>query len=426
MKKEIVTFVKDLKSNKKLDKFDEASTKQAVVLRLFSFLGWDIFNVDEVYPDYSANSHSVTYALRNRNSNKIFIEVKRVHEKLDNYQKPLLSFASSENVDIAILTNGVLWWFYLPKSAGNSQEKWFYSVDLLKQKEDTFVPQLMDLLSKNKVIKGQALKAAKTLNQNKNQKIASNVIPEAWNKIISQPNMIFVELLRESTEKICGCRVEAKLVERFLEKHLDNWLVTNRPATTAAPPPKVIEVSSLEKKSALNVSDVSASKLNTSDVSASKLNASDVSASRLNASDVSASRLNASDVSASRLNASDVSASRFKKTLKKPESYIDKEIKSYTFNGKTNPVRYWEDLLTGLCDYFAAIHSKDFEKVLWISGEDKTYFSRYSDQLRIPEKIKGSDIYVETKLGPDEIVKTSRSLLKEFGYEATELSITAK
>ncbi|MGW8301646.1 MAG: hypothetical protein ACWGNO_06240, partial [Desulfobacterales bacterium] len=151
-------------------------------------------------------------------------------------------------------------------------------------------------------------------------------------------------------------------------------------------------------------------------------------------SDVSApekkSALNASDVSApekkSALNVSDVSAPKPQKTLNKPESYIDKEIKSYTFNGKTNPVRYWEDLLTGLCDYFAAIHSKDFEKVLWISGEDKTYFSRYSDQLRIPEKIKGTDIYVETKLGPDEIVKTSRSLLREFGYEVTELSITAK
>ena len=392
MKKEIETFIKDLKSNKKLDTFDEASTKQAVVLRLFSFLGWDIFNVEEVYPDYSVNSYSVTYALRVKNASKIFIEVKRVQEKLDNFQKPLLNFASRENVDISILTNGVLWWFYLPKSTGNSQEKWFYSVDLLKQKEDTFVPQLIDLLSKNKVVKGQALKAAKALNQNKNQKIASNGIPEAWNKIISLPNMIFVELLRESTEKICGCRVEAKLIERFLEKHLDKWLVTNRPATTSAPPPKVIEVSKTS----------------------------------LNASDVSAPKLNASDVSAPKLNASDVSAPKLKKTLKKPESYIDKEIKSYTFNGKTNPVRYWEDLLTGLCDYFAAIHSKDFEKVLWISGEDKTYFSRYSDQLRIPEKIKGSDIYVETKLGPDEIVKTSRSLLSEFGYEATELSITAK
>jgi len=412
MKKEIETFIKELKSNKKLERFDEASTKQAVVLRLFSFLGWDIFNVDEVYPDFSVNSHSVTYALRAKNANKIFIEVKRVREKLDNYQKPLLNFAASENVDISILTNGVLWWFYLPRSAGNSQEKWFYSVDLLKQKEDSIVPQLIDLLSKNKVVKGQALKAAKVLNQNKNQKIASNVIPEAWNKIISQPNMIFVELLRESTEKISGCKVEAKLVERFLEKHLDKLLVTHRPTTTSAPPPKVIEVSKTS--------------LNASDVSARRLNASDVSAPKLNASDVSAPRLNASDVSAAKLNASDVSAAKPQKTLNKPESYIDKEIKSYTFNGKTNPVRYWEDLLTGLCDYFAAVHSKDFEKVLWISGEDKTYFSRYSDQLRIPEKIKRSDIYVETKLGPDEIVKTSRSLLREFGYEVTELSITAK
>ena len=373
MKKEIMTFVEDLKANKKLDKFDEASTKQAVVLRLLSFLGWDIFNVDEVYPGYSANSHSVSFALRVKNANRIFIEVKRIHEKLDNYQKPLLNFASRENVDIAILTNGVLWWFYLPKSAGSSQEKWFYSVDLLKQTEDSFVSHLIDLLSNNKVSKGQALKAAQALNQNKNQKIASSVIPEAWNKIISQPNMIFVELLRETTEKICGCREETKLVERFLEKHLDRWLVTNRTTTIAAPPPKVVEISSLENKTT-----------------------------------------------------SKIPVPPPQKTSNKPESYANKEIKSFTFNGKTNPVRYWEDLLTGLCDYFAAIHSKDFEKVLWISGEDKPYFSRYSDQLRIPEKIKGTDIYVETKLGPDEIVKTSRSLLSEFGYEPAELSITAK
>ena len=80
-------------------------------------------------------------------------------------------------------------------------------------------------------------------------------------------------------------------------------------------------------------------------------------------------------------------------------------------------------MLTGLCEYFATIHSIDFEKVLWISGENNTYFSRSSDQLRIPEKIKGTNIYVETKLAPDEIVKTSRSLLAEFGYHAGDLTI---
>ncbi len=374
MKKQIVTFIEELKSNKKLSSFDEASTKQAVVLRLLSFLGWDIFNVDEVYPDYSVNSFSVSYALRIKNASKIFIEVKRINEKLDNYQKALLSFAARESVDIAILTNGTLWWFYLPKSSGNSQEKWFYSADLLKQKEDSIALHMLDLLTKNKVAKGQALKAATALNQNKKQKMASDVIPEAWNRIISQPNTIFVELLRESTEKICGCEVEAKLIERFLEKHLDKWLITNRAASSSAPPPKVIEISSLEHIPASGFSPPTPQK----------------------------------------------------PAAKKPESYADKEILSFSFNGKTNPVRYWEDMLISLCDYFAATHSKDFEKVLWISGEDKTYFSRYSDQLRIPEKIKGTDIYVETKLGPDEIVKTSRSLLTEFGHATNDLTISLK
>ncbi|MGD8756589.1 MAG: hypothetical protein PVF98_13015, partial [Desulfobacterales bacterium] len=158
MKKEIVSFIKSLKTNKKLEKFDEASTKQAVVLRLLSFLGWDIFDVDEVYPDFAVNSNSVSFALRHQNANKVFIEVKRIQEKLDNYQKPLLNFAAQEKVDMSVLTNGTIWWFYLTKSAGNSQDKWIYSADMLKQNEDAIAPNLIDLLGKTKVTNGQALK----------------------------------------------------------------------------------------------------------------------------------------------------------------------------------------------------------------------------------------------------------------------------
>ena len=82
MEKQIVSFIDELKSNKKLSTFDEASTKQAVVLRLLSFLGWDIFDVEQVYPDYSSNTFNVSYALRIKNTNKVFIEVKRVHSSL--------------------------------------------------------------------------------------------------------------------------------------------------------------------------------------------------------------------------------------------------------------------------------------------------------------------------------------------------------
>ena len=70
--------------------------------------------------------------------------------------------------------------------------------------------------------------------------------------------------------------------------------------------------------------------------------------------------------------------------------------------------------MTTLCNCFASNHPQDFEKVLWLYDDLKPCFSRYSDQLRIPEKIRKTNIYVETKLPPDEIVKTVGDLLTEF------------
>ena len=39
----------------------------------------------------------------------------------------------------------------------------------------------------------------------------------------------------------------------------------------------------------------------------------------------------------------------------------------------------------------------------------------------IPEKVKKTDIYVETKMKPDEVVRTSAKLLAEFGYSKDDL-----
>lgn len=46
MKEQIITFVNELKSNHKIFSYDEAATKQAVVLRLLNFLGWNTFNAN--------------------------------------------------------------------------------------------------------------------------------------------------------------------------------------------------------------------------------------------------------------------------------------------------------------------------------------------------------------------------------------------
>ena len=103
MHKKIQSFINDLKSNKRLSSFDEASTKQAVVLRMLSFLGWDIFNVEEVYPDYAANSSNVSYALRIGGLNKIFVEVKKISEELDDHQEKFVALVSEEDTDFAAM-----------------------------------------------------------------------------------------------------------------------------------------------------------------------------------------------------------------------------------------------------------------------------------------------------------------------------------
>ncbi len=390
-----MSFIDGLKSNKKISSFDEASTKQAVVLRLLSFLDWDIFNVEEVYPDFSTNSSTISYALRIRNSSQIYIEVKKVQKKLDNYQKDLFDLASRDNVNLAILTNGITWWFYLVSASGNCKQNRFHSIDLLKQKPDMFVPSLIDLLSKAKVANGRSLKAAETLFQKKKQKLAAEFLPEAWNQIVTQPNKIFVELLSETTEKLCGCKVDAQTVEEFLHKRLDNSLMQKTAHSIVESPSvdtegtQILDLDKLMPATSKRLDEPS-------------------SASR--------KTLSSTDTS---LSTTDT------ETIKLAKSYSDKSIKAFSFNGNTYKVQTWPEMLTTLCNYFASTNNKDFEKVLWISNDQKARFSRYGDQLSIPEKIKKTDIYVETKLNPDDVVKTTAKLLAEFGYSKDNLEIDA-
>ena len=418
MKKQIISFIDDLKANKKLATFDEASTKQAVVLRLLSFLGWDIFNVEEVYPDYSTNSSHVSYALRIRNSSKIFIEVKRAHQKLESYQKDLVNLAAGDDVNLAILTNGITWWFYLVSASGTWKQKWFQSIDLLKQKPEVFVPNLIDLLAKEKIAKGQSLRAAKTLFQKKRQKIAVDFLPEAWNQILTQPNKIFVELLSEQTEKLCRYKLDAKTIEKFIEKHQDNWLLKNKASAVAAPPESAMEPEILDLQEELTA-DV-ANALSSTDTSLSSTDTS------LSGTDKSLSGTDKS-LSGTDKSLSDTAISLSSTdTIRMAKTYADKSIKAFSFKGNTYKVQSWVEMLTTLCDYFASTNNKNFEKVLWISNEQKARFSRYGDQLRMPEKVKRTDIYVETKLSPDEVIRTSCKLLAEFGYSKDDLDIDAK
>jgi len=54
-----------------------------------------------------------------------------------------------------------------------------------------------------------------------------------------------------------------------------------------------------------------------------------------------------------------------------------------------------------------------------------TYFTKNSNKLRIPEKIKGTDIFVEINLSANGIVKMCSDVLSLFGYSKEDFTIEA-
>jgi len=141
-------LIDSLKGDNRLSTFDEASTKQVVILRILDALEWDIFNIDEVCPEYSVGGKRVDYALRYDKKNKVFIEVKKVSEDLEKHQEQLLNYSFHEGVNLAILTNGISWWFYMPLKAGSWEQRKFYSIDIYDQKTDVIVTKFEEFLSK--------------------------------------------------------------------------------------------------------------------------------------------------------------------------------------------------------------------------------------------------------------------------------------
>jgi predicted type IV restriction endonuclease len=230
MKQQLVEFFDGIKSNKQVGSFDEASTKQAIVLRLLFLLGWDIFNVDEVNPNLANETQQADYALSIKNTRKVFIKVVRPKEALDQYQEKVFEYASEKGVEFAILTNGVIWWFYLSSNKGNALQNRFVILDFLKQKPNDIEEQLTSFLKRDEISKGAAKKRATDILKKSLQQAAQKAIPEAWSKILSEPHETLIKLIGETAEKMCGVPAEKDAIVNFLSEFLKQPQKTEAPA----------------------------------------------------------------------------------------------------------------------------------------------------------------------------------------------------
>ncbi len=355
MREKLLQLINQLKLDKRLVSFDEASTKQAVILRILSLIGWDTFDIDEVVPEYSIAGKKVDFSLRHSNANKTFIEVKKIGEDLEKHQEQLLNYSFQEGVKLSILTNGITWWFYLPLHEGSWEQRKFYTIEIYDQNTEEIVARFIDYLAKENVISGKAITNAEAIYESRQKKyLIKATLPKAWNKLISEPDELLIDLITESTEKLCGYKPDHSTVEDFISANLSEIEISRRPG--------------IKRK---------------------------------------------------------VDLPRRKVSKGKIESYVGKSVTAFTFKDTRYDVKFWKDILIKICNLMNSIHRNDFKRVLSLQGRKRPYFTKNANELRIPGKVEGTDIFVEINLSANSIVKMCLDVLSLFGYSEEDLGIEA-
>jgi len=363
---QIIEFVSGIRTNAQIGSFDETAVKQAIVFKLLFLLGWDIFNPDEVIPNLSGAMQYADYALKVKNKDKAAVKVLRPKAVLDEHQEKFFENASKSGVELALLTNGISWWFYLPQDKGAALQNRFAALDFQKQREAEIAESLTAFLQKDAIAKGAAVKQAVEILKKHRQQSAREAIPAAWFKILTGPDDGLVRLIGDTVEKICGVPAEKDAIVQFLSESL---AATALPAAAEVQPPP-------EKKALPKEKSVPKAK---------------------------------------------EAAPPAEKNG--PKGYDGLPIRSFDLKGKNHRVKSWEELLVKLCEALKSDYDRDIESLQWHSVGRKYYFSKIQHELRFPAPIGQTDIFVETYLSPNETVKVALSVLQEFGFAASDLKI---
>ncbi len=156
--------IKEIRDDRSISTWNEAQAREWIIRPILSNLGW---NGRDIIPEYGVETQSVDYALQSNGENKLFIEAKRPSKKnLENHQEQLLNYCFREGVELAILTNGIEWWFYRPLKKGTWDDRKFYTINILEQQIDDIVNKFELLLSRQNIASGKAVQNAKPMPTN--------------------------------------------------------------------------------------------------------------------------------------------------------------------------------------------------------------------------------------------------------------------
>ena len=214
---EIISFIK----NNNIFDYDEITTKQAIITPILSILGWNTNNPNEVKLEFVVSQNPVKrvdYSLKINNVNAVFIEAKKTSEDLERHQEQLLNYAYGLGIKLAILTNGITWWFYLPYLERTTfRQRKFISINLKSQLLEDIEHNFDKYLNINNIRSGSAISEANFLLESRVRELEIDEnLPNVWESVFSQPDDDIINLINKKLEQKCGFTAPEEKIKSFL------------------------------------------------------------------------------------------------------------------------------------------------------------------------------------------------------------------
>lgn len=162
----------------------EEATKQAFILPVIQFLGYDIWDPDEVVPEFTADvgtkkGEKVDYAIMRDGKPIILMECKKASVELDqSHMSQLYRYFSVVEARVAILTNGIQYHFYTDVDHANKMDsKPFLEMDMLNLQENQ-VAQVKKMAKDSFDVENMLSSAAEPKYTHKTQKILAKQLED--------------------------------------------------------------------------------------------------------------------------------------------------------------------------------------------------------------------------------------------------------
>ena len=219
MRDRLFDTIYDLQMDTDLAFLSESGVRQSI-RQVLKALGWNADDRHEVCDEYSVKDGKVDYALLIADVPRVFIEAKKGGNLLKKDQQQIIDYARDATIGLAVLTNGLKWWFYSPLHHGDLEQLKFATLHLDKQQVIEIGTKLIDLLSKKNVDSGESFYIAESLYESKRKDAKiSEILPKVWNElwkeVLSEPDGWIADRFLHKAQQLCE-EVDISQVVKFM------------------------------------------------------------------------------------------------------------------------------------------------------------------------------------------------------------------